>query len=181
MNTLFPSAVDPPGFPAALSPCKQYRYTLWRRWYVGPRIVQFVGLNPSTADETTNDATLRRCIGFARVWGFDAMCMTNLFAFRATSPRDMKLAPDPVGIMNDCWLLDVRRQVDMCVACWGVHGNHLQRGPQVLETLLHCGPLHCLRLTKAGIPSHPLMLPSSLQPIEFIVSTSSQRQLNLQP
>ena len=59
-----------------------------------------IGLNPSTADETTNDPTVRRCIGFSRRWGFAGLEMLNLFAFRATDPRVMLRAFNPVGARN---------------------------------------------------------------------------------
>ena len=37
---------------ALLSPCRRYRYALWRRWGDGPPAM-FIGLNPSTADDPT--------------------------------------------------------------------------------------------------------------------------------
>src|SRR5881409_728405 len=68
------------------SPCRTYRYTLWRHWAEGTGRAMFVCLNPSTADETEDDPTLRRCMAYAKHWGFRAVCMTNLFAYRATRP-----------------------------------------------------------------------------------------------
>ena len=76
---------------ARLSPCRTYRYALWRRWGEGPPAM-FIGLNPSTADETADDPTIRRCIAFARSWGHGALCMANLFAYRATQPADIPAA-----------------------------------------------------------------------------------------
>lgn len=96
----------------AFSEDRAFRYTLWREWDVdsltgcaddlphGHQFAQFIGLNPSTADETRDDPTIRRCIGFAKLWGYGALCMTNLFAFRATKPRDMRQAADPIGPEN---------------------------------------------------------------------------------
>ena len=83
------------------SPCRRYRYTLWRDW--NPLLpdnvyAMFIGLNPSTADETNDDPTIRRCINFAKSWGCDSFCMTNIFAFRATDPKVMIAEPEPVGI-----------------------------------------------------------------------------------
>lgn len=66
-----------------------YRYTLWRRWSDGARYVNFICLNPSTADERTDDPTVRKCVKFARSWGYDALCITNLFAYRATDPQTL--------------------------------------------------------------------------------------------
>src|SRR5271165_6802401 len=61
-------------------------------------------LNPSKADEATDDPTIRRCIGFARSWGFGSLAVGNLFAYRATYPDELCASPDPVGSENDYWL-----------------------------------------------------------------------------
>lgn len=167
VKTLFPDpATDLPGYPAAWSPCRSFRYTLWRRWGAGSRFVQFIGLNPSTADEQRNDPTVTRCIGFAKRWDYDGMCMTNLFAFRATDPAVMKAAADPAGPENDRWLWHVADKAALRIACWGQHGRHLGRDRYVHMIL---GPfqLHCIGRNKNGQPSHPLMLPSGLEPREF--------------
>jgi hypothetical protein len=149
-----------------LSSCRRYRYTLRRRWGPGAAAV-FIGLNPSTADETQDDPTIRRCIGFARAWGFDALCMVNLFAYRATDPTDMKKAEDPVGDINDATLRDVAKEAGVVVAAWGAHGTYRGRDAQVRAMLLG---LHYLRLTKDGHPGHPLYLPASLRPVAWVNS-----------
>lgn len=86
---------------AKLSDCRTYRYELWRTWDESKPYAMFIGLNPSTADETEDDPTIRRCINFAKTWGYGGLCMTNLFAYRATQPEDMKRASDPIGNKND--------------------------------------------------------------------------------
>jgi len=151
---------------ATFSPCRTYRYTLWRYW--GGLFVSgyamFIGLNPSTADETNDDPTIRRCIGYARAWGYAGLCMTNLFAFRARSPKVMKVAEDPIGPDNDRAFLDMAKCAGVIVAAWGVHGAYRQRDEQVRKMLPH---LHYLRLTKEGFPGHPLFLPKELQPVKW--------------
>lgn len=150
---------------ATFSPCRTYRYSLWRHW--GPReggYAMFVGLNPSTADETLDDPTIRRCIGFAKAWGYSGLCMTNLFAFRATDPEKMRSVEDPVGPENDAVLQQLAKDARVVVAAWGTHGAHRGRADQVLAMLPN---LHYLRLTKAGFPGHPLYLPQSLTPQPF--------------
>ncbi len=69
--------------------------------------IVFIGLNPSTADETKDDPTIRRCIGFAKRWGYAAFCMMNLFAYRTRDPFVMKAQEDPVGVENDKYLLQI--------------------------------------------------------------------------
>lgn len=146
---------------ALLSPCRTYRYDLWRTWLGGDGYAMFVGLNPSTADETKDDPTIRRCISFAKAWGYAGLCMTNLFAFRATDPQEMIVANDPVGPQNDEILRMHANDAGVVVAAWGVHGTLLQRDKTV-RTMLP--KMHCLRLTKDGHPGHPLYLPKTLVP-----------------
>lgn len=150
---------------AVLSSCRRYRYELWRVWddllATQDGYVMFVGLNPSTADETTDDRTVGRCIGFARSWGFRALCITNLFAWRATDPGDMLRASDPVGPENDDHLQSCAQGAGLIVAAWGTQGTHLGRDRQVAQLLPR---LHCLRETKAGHPEHPLYVPGNDRP-----------------
>jgi hypothetical protein len=155
---------------AHLSACRTYRYALWRRWGTGP-YAMFIGLNPSTADETNDDPTIRRCIAFARSWGFDALCMTNLFAYRATDPADMKKAGGAaIGWENDHTLTTLARGAGVVVAAWGAHGTHKRRDQSVR---LLVPDLHYLRLTKDGHPGHPLYLPATLRPVKWERETVS--------
>ena len=144
------------------SPCRAYRYTLWREWFGGEGYAMFVGLNPSTADETKDDPTIRRCIAFAKAWGYSGLCMTNLFAFRATDPKDMKATADPVGPENDTHLLALAERACVIVAAWGANGTHKGRDTEVRRLL---PPLYCLALTKDGHPGHPLYLKKTLIPV----------------
>jgi hypothetical protein len=148
------------------SRCRTYRYVLWRDWdAINHAYAMFVGLNPSTADEVEDDPTIRRCIGFAKRWGYGALCMTNLFAYRATDPEAMKAHPAPVGVENDRWLRAMAKNAALVVAAWGVNGVHLHRDQAVIA--LFGTELSCLGLTKGGHPAHPLYLKKSLQPIPF--------------
>ena len=88
---------------AKFSACRKYRYALWRTWDESKPNVMIIGLNPSTADENENDPTITRCINFAKSWGYGGVCVTNLFAYCATVPSDMKASNDPIGSENDSW------------------------------------------------------------------------------
>ncbi len=91
-----------------LSKCRTYRYVLWREWdMVNTEYAMFIGLNPSTADEIEDDPTIRRCVDYATRWGYGALCMTNLFAYRETDRELMQKHPSPVGADNDRWLVGV--------------------------------------------------------------------------
>lgn len=152
---------------ATFSSCRRYRYALWRHWdWQGyANCVAFIGLNPSTADETADDPTIRRCIGFAKAWGYGGLYMLNLFAFRATLPDDMKREPDPVGPENDEQLSYYQTHVGKVIAAWGKHGAH--RGRQIDVTKVFRGPVYCLGTNGDGSPKHPLYLKSDTQPQLF--------------
>jgi hypothetical protein len=150
---------------ATFSPCGVYRYTLWRAWEVGPTVC-WVMLNPSTADATKEDPTIRKCIGYARRWGFGAVAIVNLFALRSTNPRALYGHAAPVGPQNDAAIVECVRLSRLVVAAWGVHGEHCGRGDAVLD-MLRLGveaPVHCLGTTKDGHPKHPLYLRGDLEP-----------------
>jgi hypothetical protein len=149
-----------------LSPDRQYRYCLWREWdTMNPSYAMFVGLNPSTADEFADDQTIRKCVRYAKDWNYGALCMVNLFAYRATNPAAMKAQPAPVGVDNDRWLFELAKDAGVIVAAWGVDGTHLNREKEVMRLL--AGKLCCLKKTKDGHPGHPLYLDKNLKPLAF--------------
>ena len=137
---------------AVLSADRAYRYALWRAWDERLESVMFIALNPSTADERTDDPTLRRCMGFARNWGYGSVTMANLFAWRATEPRDLLTAPDPIGPDNDAWLERLAAQSGLVVAAWGNHGAHLGRAARVRDLLpgLSLPAIESFRRTRAS-------------------------------
>ncbi len=150
---------------AVYSDCEAYRYLLTRVWDPEGRKALFVMLNPSTATEVQNDPTVERCERRARALGFGAFRVTNIFAFRATDPRVMRAAADPVGPENDAAIRESAPWADMIVCAWGTHGDHLARGPEVERLLRATGrPLHHLGLSKAGHPKHPLYIGYDRQP-----------------
>jgi hypothetical protein len=155
------ACITPKG--ADISSCGRYRYRLWRRWGYGG-FVLFIGLNPSTADASVDDPTIRRCVDFAQAWGFGGVMMVNLFAWRATDPRDMMAAKDPVGPDNNAALIHAYLTTEMAIAAWGTRGAFLGRDAAVRDLL---PDLHCLRLTRDGHPGHPLHLPRELRPMPW--------------
>src|SRR5206468_3458260 len=132
---------------AHFSSCRTWRYSLTRD--VAARDADgtctFVGLNPSTADETQDDPTIRRCMDFARRWGYARLAMVNLYAFRSTDPRVLRDAADPVDPENDDVLSVVFAGSDLIVAAWGVHAGH-DRVSEVMRRPQR--PRVCLGLTK---------------------------------
>lgn len=149
---------------AVYSDCERYRFLLTRTWGSGPRVL-FVMLNPSTATEVQNDPTVERCERRARALGYGAFRVTNIFAWRATDPKAMRAAEDPVGAGNDEAILDSLAWADTVVCAWGNHGLHLGRGSAVEAMLRAAGArLHHLGLTGQGQPTHPLYIGYDRQP-----------------
>lgn len=151
------------------SPDRRHRYTLIHRadpLLGGERLLMWIGLNPSTADERQLDPTLTRILGYSLREGYDGFIMTNLFAWRATDPRDMKEAADPVGAENDRWLLESARRCRRVVAAWGSHGSFRDRGAAVCR-LLRKFDLVCLAQNADGAPSHPLYLKKTLPLVPY--------------
>lgn len=150
---------------ARFSPCRAYRYTLHRIWDRSVPPAMFIGLNPSTADEVKNDPTVRRCINYARRWGFGGLIMTNIFALRSTDPNGLTRINDPVGPRTDYWLKKSTLEAGIVVAAWGIWGQLKERGEHVRRML---PGLMCLGTTKAGDPRHPLYLRGDLKPRPYL-------------
>lgn len=152
---------------AAFSACGTYRYRLARHWAPGPRLVAVL-LNPSTACAETDDATLRACVARARGWGFSGLVIVNLFALRATDPRALRHAADPVGPGNDAALCRACAEAAAVLCGWGRHGV-LQGRAEAVTALLHDTgrPLWHLGRTASGQPRHPLYLSRSTPPLPF--------------
>lgn len=161
---------------AIFSPCRSWRYTLLRHLRVDPappvpRRVLFVCLNPSTATEVEDDPTVRRCMGFARAWGFNRLTVCNIFAVRSTDPKVLYDHPDPVGPENDYYIQHAANGAEMIVAAWGNHGKLHRRGEEVMALLRGDDGLlegkravHVLGLNLGSFPKHPLYLRADLQP-----------------
>ena len=149
------------------SVCERYRYSLTRVWDRNGSKALFIMLNPSTATERQNDPTVERCERRARAMGFGAFRVTNIFAWRNTDPKSLRLAADPVGAENDNAIRDGVKWADRIVAAWGTHGALRNRGAIVERLLRETGSrVHHLGLTQDGHPRHPLYISYShrLQP-----------------
>ena len=150
---------------ATFTSCRRWRTLLWRRWDASRPIANFLMLNPSTADEHQLDPSCARARVYAERWGFGALIVTNLFAWRATDPDDMKAATDPVGRGNNAAIVRAAREAKLIVCAWGNHGAYLDRSQKVVDLLRRLGvDLHFLKMNGAGEPSHPLYLPSTRRP-----------------
>jgi hypothetical protein len=139
-----------------LSSDSRYRYALWRTWDAALPTVLFLGLNPSTADGKRDDPTVRRCIGFAKRWGYGSLSIGNLFALRTSSPLVLRRSKFPIGPQNDRWLRRLTAEADLTVAAWGAAGTWLDRDHEVRSMFRS---LMCLGTTQGGQPRHPLYAP----------------------
>ena len=108
---------------AELSECRTYRYVLWRIWDNSKPKIMFIGLNPSTADENTDDNTITRCISFAKSWGYGGFYMTNLFAYRSKDKSQLYCVDNPIGIDNDEYIIKYANLSEKVIAAWGNDGS----------------------------------------------------------
>lgn len=150
---------------ALLSDDGRYRYRLWRLWDDCAPIMTWVMLNPSTADANADDPTIRKCIGFAKANGHGGIIVVNLFAWRATNPKELSHVADPVGPENDEHILWACRapMLGSVVAGWGGNKFAQKRAVRV-KVLIRGGQgraIQCFRKSENGTPWHPLYLPYS--------------------
>jgi hypothetical protein len=149
---------------AIFSPDMKYRYLLTREWESdSPMKLVVIGLNPSTATAEVDDPTIRRCIGYAKREMYGGLVMLNLFAFRATDPREMIRAAaegvDVVGPANNAVIAQVITPGRNTLCAWGAHGEMQWRGEQLTKALVSYGAnLMSFGTTKRGQPKHPLYL-----------------------
>ncbi len=144
---------------ALYSPCGSYRYLLTRTWAPDLPTLLAVLLNPSTATEAQGDPTADRCLRRARAAGYGSLRIANLFALRATDPRALRDAADPVGPETDAVLTQAAAGAARILCAWGNHGVLLGRATQVRALLQACGrPLCHLGQTLQGLPVHPLYI-----------------------
>lgn len=160
---------------AVISICGAYRYRLERLWDVALPKIAFLMLNPSTADANQDDPTIRRCIGFAKSWGFGGLIVGNLFALRSTDPKALYGHPDPIGPENDRHLLAIARSSRKIICAWGTHGTFRDRGREVAERF-EFFPLAALKVTADGHPGHPLYVAASTQPKEYFAPAALATQ-----
>lgn len=144
---------------AFFSPDRVYRYLLRRKIGVQLTTCLFIMLNPSTADERKNDPTVSRCIGFAKHWGFGRLEVCNIFAYRATNPKELYSIdrPSAIGPDNDMHIRHAIERADRVVCAWGNHGQLFNRGIEVRNLVMNEGkfPL-AFKITNKGQPIHPL-------------------------
>lgn len=171
---------------AVISDCGKYRYRLSRTWMPGRPVATFVMLNPSTADAMVDDATIRKCMGFAQRWGMGGIRVGNLFAYRATKPADMmhKSVVDPVGPDNERHLMALCRDAagnaidddGLIICAWGANGSYMDQDQTFLgwcemDWLIKERCVKALRLTSKGAPEHPLYVPYNIDPIPLLGKT----------
>ena len=150
---------------AVISGCGQYRYLLRRVWDEDKEQVTFVMLNPSTADAETDDATIRSCVRLSKSWGYGGFGVVNLFAWRATDPKELTKAVDPIGPMNDDHIETAVVYTDFTVCAWGAHKMAAERAPRVLDIICRRRDYaHCIGTTKSGAPKHPLYIKTGTMP-----------------
>ena len=149
---------------ATISDCRKYRYALSRTWDDKKKTVLFIALNPSTADEINDDPTIRRCINYAKKWGYGSILVANLFAYRTTNPEKLRYVKNPVGNDNDQHIIKLSKKANLIVAAWGNEGSLFNRDKEVARLIPN---LMCLKVNKSGQPTHPLYQKKDKELIRF--------------
>lgn len=156
---------------AVISDCGSYRYQLRRIWDESKPKCLFIMLNPSTADANIDDPTIRRCIGFAKNWGYGGILVGNLFAYRATDPKSLLCVNDPIGKDNLIHLKSMYNESEIMICAWGngkiVENLGKKLGDNYKPLSGFIGRIHYLDLSKDGTPKHPLYLKGNIVPIPF--------------
>ena len=160
---------------AIIPPCGTYRYRL-KRDGPGEGATAIIMVNPSTADATEDDATIRKLRGFGARYGWGRLIVGNLFAYRSTNVRALAAAPDPVGSDNGYRLCEIFLDAQRCVFAWGPAGKLPRRlrdqwrEVDRIARAMHLEPMSIGAPAKDGHPCHPLMLPYSrtLQPWSLV-------------
>lgn len=154
---------------AVFDKSRVYRYDLWRLWDETKPMILWVMLNPSTADEYKLDPTVTRCKSFSIKWGYGSFHVANIFALRATDPKELQKHENPVGSDNNKWIDKLSARADRVMVAWGADKmvRETMRYVNVLEIILKHKKPYCLGKTKEGYPRHPLYVSSGQAPELF--------------
>ena len=150
------------------APNEHYRYQATYTWQPDRKQVCFILHNPTLVAHEQTDPTTRKCIMFARVWGYGSLVVVNLFARRADSPQRLAKMTDPVGVDNDRYIVEAALAADRVVVAWGSKGDYVNRSNQVLALLQEHGVQpYCLKRTKWGDPYQPLYVALATNPVLY--------------
>jgi hypothetical protein len=155
---------------ATFSDCRKYRYALWRIWEPEKPLVMFIGLNPSTANETNPDRTIESVIRITENWNCGGLYMVNLFAIISKDPEILLTCDDPQGD-NDGWIERISAKCERVVFAWGAFKESKKRCSEIIDKFPDA---YCLQLLKDGSPRHPLYMKGTTVPFLFNQSHKSQ-------
>lgn len=148
---------------AIISDCERYRFQLWRIWDNSKPLILWIMHNPSTADETKDDPTIRRIIGFSKAWGYGGLYVGNMFPYRATDPKELLNKPfsEVAPLENIKHINEMKRKCSEFILAYG---NPIIKDatPEFVDK-----EWKALKVTKAGNPCHPLYLKADLMPFVF--------------
>ncbi len=157
---------------AVLSEDRIYRYALWRIWDRKLSLLCIVGLNGSTADETHDDHSLRKFVGFAHILNHGGVLVGNAHGYRSQYPKELRKASNPTGD-NDKWVRAMSADAGHTIVAWGNHGAFLNRSSSMPQLLSE--PVSCFGYTNTGEPKHPLYLSYATQLIPYGVELKGFR------
>ena len=149
---------------AIFSEDRRYRYVLWRVWSQTRRPLLMIGLNPSTANEISDDPTITRMMVRANKAGYGSLVMTNLYAFVSSNPDVLLEDGDFIGIETDAYLIQAIQIADRVICGWGSFPAARKRADYVLKMIPQP---YCLGVNIDGQPKHPLYLSYDTPVVKF--------------
>ena len=148
---------------AEFSTCRNYRYALWRIWDMNKPKVMFIGFNPSTANEISDDPTIRRVKSIAHNLDFGGVYMANLFAWVTPYPDELLKCTDPIK-GNDLWLKKIASLCAEIIFAWG---SFKEAQEQAMKVIMMFPEAKALVINKDGSPRHPLYVPGNISPVKY--------------
>lgn len=131
---------------------RKYRLMLFRIWNDALPKVMFIGLNPSTANENTDDNTIKKLRKIAAHNGFGGFYMLNLFTLVSKKPEVLLNHPQP-NVGNDVTMKQYSKYAQKIVFCWGAFKQAKIRCDKVIKQFPRAW---CLDRNADGSPKHPL-------------------------
>lgn len=164
----FPILEDKMEMGAHFSECRRYRYSIWRIWDNSKPLIMFIGLNPSTANESSNDPTIRRVIGFAKKWGYGGVYMMNCFPYISTDPTRL----DDWGQKeeNETELQKIAEKCNEIIFAWG-NFKIVTATERHIDMMAMFPKAKALIVNKNGSPRHPLYIPLKTIPVNFLTTS----------
>lgn len=159
-----------------ISDCGNYKYWLTKEWDKDLPRVMYIILNPTTADSEIDNQTLKKCIGFAKGWGYGSVEVFNLFSYITKDLNILKNIIEEngeeaaIGPENDEWIKIAVEKADLIVLAWGNKGEEFRDRTEKILNILKGKKVKCLGKTAKKQPRNPRTLAYYISPVDYIAN-----------